>query len=211
MLSRARQCLGRACRLAGHARWRKHQRARENTAFSCDRLPRDESPIMSFFPASLSRFRVANTPRSVSVYLTFASAPRKGTASRFPASIAQFLMWQHELISAHSASDNVPVPFSVAFLRRSATVSRNYQPLQISRFHFANRLASSPDVPTPRAQAAVQRAVRVIGALRRRLRLGTRYSRSLPFVLHRASRPKPLTETLFASPLCTQPARNPQQ
>jgi len=34
VFSRARQCFFRACRLAGHAHWRKHQRARENTAIS---------------------------------------------------------------------------------------------------------------------------------------------------------------------------------
>ena len=46
-LSRARQCFFRACRLAGHAHWRKHQRARENTAISPDPLSERLGPIMS--------------------------------------------------------------------------------------------------------------------------------------------------------------------
>jgi hypothetical protein len=67
-LSRARQCFFRACRLAGHAHSRKHQRARENTAISLDPLSDRLSPIMSTLQTLPNHFQIPQRFLPDSVY-----------------------------------------------------------------------------------------------------------------------------------------------
>ena len=94
-LSRARQRFFRACRLAGHALWRKPQRARENTAFFNDRPIRRRCPITSYFSSALHRAHPAKHPNPVYVYLTPHTAPFSRSGSGFPRSWPGFLLPNH--------------------------------------------------------------------------------------------------------------------